>query len=428
MTQSSPEPASPSTSNAEIAIPREPDPISVDLLKSAWERHEVFSANASKAQARFLVLERLLGGLGVLVVFLAVTQPIIQNQVAQTQGVALDTLKRLSLQNLIQRAYWGLAVTTFLLILIPILMTGLRAFSVKFSRGNSWVLLRGSAEAIKMAIFYYRTGIKPYDANRNALLAEQLNLVSERLKGSAAHQKALTPYENQGETQVQLGIVLLVLSHLLNWVLSLLGGIWEFLFGFKEVPVNPTSPTQASPPNGDESLDPKHYGPLDPEGYIRYRLEDQFDWYRRKAKSYDRQYQVLQTSVYIFGGFGTLLAAIGFQSWVAVTAALAAVLINYLEYRRVEVTLVGYNQAADALYDIRTWWYSLNSVEKADPTNFEKLVTKTEETIRSEHSSWLQDMQDRLASLYEGKSEGQPSAPGETHSAHTANSKTRADS
>ncbi|MGF1567724.1 MAG: hypothetical protein ACFCVD_06595, partial [Nodosilinea sp.] len=35
-----------------------------------------------------------------------------------------------------------------------------------------------------------------------------------------------------------------------------------------------------------------------------------------------------------------------------------------------------------------------------DPVNFEKLVVSTEETIRSEHGSWLQDMQDRLADLY----------------------------
>ncbi|MFZ4677841.1 MAG: SLATT domain-containing protein [Nodosilinea sp.] len=103
--------------------------------------------------------------------------------------------------------------------------------------------------------------------------------------------------------------------------------------------------------------------------------------------------------VYAFGGIGTLLAAIGFQSWVAVTATLAAALVNYLEYRRVEATLMGYNQAADTLYDIRTWWLSLPEADKANFKNFEKLVVNTEETIRSEHNSWLQDMQDRLANL-----------------------------
>ena len=108
----------------------------------------------------------------------------------------------------------------------------------------------------------------------------------------------------------------------------------------------------------------------------------------------------MQTSVYCFGGVGTLLAAIGFQNWVALSTALATALASYLEYKRVEATLVGYNQAADTLYDIRAWWYSMGQEERAKMANFEKLVVSTEETIRSEHTSWLQDMQDRLSNLY----------------------------
>ena len=84
---------------------------------------------------------------------------------------------------------------------------------------------------------------------------------------------------------------------------------------------------------------------MEADDYIQYRLEDQFNWYRRKAKIYDRDYQILQTYVYFFGGLGTLLAAIGFQNWVAVSTALATSLAGYLEYKRVEATLVGYNQA-----------------------------------------------------------------------------------
>ena len=80
---------------------------------------------------------------------------------------------------------------------------------------------------------------------------------------------------------------------------------------------------------------------MDPSKYLTHRLEDQFEWYRQKCKQLDRQLQRLQTEVYLLGGTGTLLAAIQRQSWVAVTTALTGALINYLEFKRVETTLVG---------------------------------------------------------------------------------------
>jgi hypothetical protein len=364
------------------------NPASPALLQSAWERHNVYSKNATRAQQRFLTIERLITSLGVLVVVLAVAQPIVLRQIVQTAGTeVLPTLEN-QLPQALAGQYPLLATLNFLLILLPIAMTALRAFAVKFNRGNSWVLLRGNAESLKMEIFYYRTQVKQYQADRNQALAEKIQLISERLKGSVVHQKALYPYEAQKPTQLKLGLVLQLGQLLVTWANRLANSLWNLLFQFEEV--------APSLPN-----DPNPYSDLDAAGYIKYRLEDQFDWYRRKARSYDRQQQVLQTSVYIFGGIGTLLAAIGFQSWVAVTAALAAAFVNYLEYRRVEVTLMGYNQAADALYDIRAWWYSLSAAQQASPEKLEKLVVNTEETIRSEHNSWLQDMQDRLANLYD---------------------------
>lgn len=378
----------------------ERDAASQSLLNSAWERYRVYSKNATSSQERFLVVEHLSTFLGLLVVVLAVAHPIVLRQVAASESSTQAELNnQLPLSLLFgQPQQIGLGVLNLLLIILPIAITVLRAFAVKFSRGNSWVILRGNAEALKMEIFYYRTQVKRYQTDRNTELAEKIQQISKRLKGSVVHQRALFPYENQRPTRLRLGAVFWVVSRLWTWVQRLAHYGWEFFFAVDEK-------ADGLPKDPDRTSD------LDPESYIKYRLEEQFDWYRRKARSYDRQHQLLQTSVYVFGGVGTLLAAIGFQSWVAVTAALAAALVNYLEYRRVEVTLMGYNESADALYDIRTWWYSLSAAEQANFNNFEKLVVNTEETIRSEHNSWLQDMQDRLADLYEYERKGQASAP-----------------
>ena len=92
----------------------------------------------------------------------------------------------------------------------------------------------------------------------------------------------------------------------------------------------------------------------------------------------------------------------------AVTVSLTGALSNYLDFKRVEATLVGYNRAADGLYDVRAWWSSLSSIQKQHPKSYERLVISTEAIIRSEHVSWLQDMQDRLAEIY-GENEGDTS-------------------
>ncbi len=387
-----------------LPSPDRPSPeknaVSISLLNAAWERQRVYSKNASSTQERFFALERIITLMSILVVVLAVAHPIVLQQVEAVTGQ--DSLAARMPFDLLfnrdrdqQHLYVPLGILNLLLIIIPITMTGLRAFAIKFGQGNSWVLLRGNAEALKMEIFYYRTQVQKYKVNRNAELAAKIQAVSQRLKGSVVQQRALLPYENQPPTQVYLGILLRLGDRLSTWITQLVNRIWDILFGVKE--------KAASRPR-----DPDPNADLDPESYLKYRLEDQFDWYRRKARSYDRQHQFLQSGVYVFGGVGTLLAAIGGQGWVAVTTAMAAALANYLEYRRVEATLMGYNQAADTLYDIRTWWLSLPEVDKADFKNFEKLVVNTEETIRSENNSWLQDMQDRLANLYDADQQAPP--------------------
>jgi len=397
------------------------------LLEYAWERHDTYSDNASNAQKRFFFIRRLLAYLSVTVVVLSVTQPILENRITTNAfGFEADNpVGKLSLLALFNEAfegfqlsnpstwgarfYWlgGLALVDFLLILLPIFATGLLAFAVKFDRGNNWVLLRGNSESLKMEIFYYRTRVRQYKRNRNAVLAEKIQLISERVKGSTVHQAALSPYEGQAKTRVKKGVLIVAVEQFINLTRQGILAVWDFFMQFREVEDKTNPSVQASdrvpsatqvPEKKREFL--KRYADLEADDYIQYRLEDQFNWYRRKAKIYDRDYQILQTYVYFFGGLGTLLAAIGFQNWVAVSTALATSLAGYLEYKRVEATLVGYNQAADALYDIRAWWYSLSADDQEKPVNFEKLVASTEETIRSEHTSWLQDMQDRLANLY----------------------------
>jgi hypothetical protein len=164
------------------------------------------------------------------------------------------------------------------------------------------------------------------------------------------------------------------------------------------------------------------FSDLDPKGYLKWRLEDQLNWYQGKAIGLDRQTQRLLWWIYILGGVGTFLAAVGLEIWIAVTTAIVAALTAFLELMRLETTRTAYNQAAEDLDSVRAWWHALpDDDKKADETgqaNFEKLVKYTETVIESEHAGWVQEMRDALAELYKetdtdsqsSESSGEPDA------------------
>lgn len=415
--------------NSEASVPGADHRSSDALLKDVWERHRVYSDNAARAQNRFFLIRRILAYLSVAIVVLAVAQPSIKanctilNGSQCSEGFNTDALITLIRQIV---AYGNgssgsiaesagsflliiLPLVNFLLILLPIIVTGMIAFAVKFDRGNSWVLLRGNSEALKMEIFLYRTQAGEYRQNRNTVLVNKVQQISDRIKSSSVHEAALMPYEWEPQKRIQKGWVFRKLEQAIKVSREAVRKVWQSLFQFESVTEASelsaaTAENLKSLPKEDYEYQ-KKYADLDAEKYLYFRLEKQFDWYRHKCKQYDRQNQILQTSIYFFAGLGTLFAAVEQQYLIPISAAVSTALVNYLEYRRVEATLVGYNQAADALYDIHVWWQSLSLAARKKKANFEKLVLKTEETIRIEHGSWLQDMQERLASLY-GEEEG----------------------
>jgi hypothetical protein len=334
------------------------------LLNAAWQRQRAYDQNASRYQRRFVTLRTWLAFLSVLVVILSV-------------------LERADLGDLAQR------IIDASLLVLPVTITALLGFSVRFDRGQNWILLRGNAESLKMEIYYYRAGVGDYQQNRDAVLSKRIKYLSQGLKGSPIHQAAMAPHEEETILHWRLGILVRLVTVIARGISRLGHDLWQLLLRF-----------EAQPPEA-QSQDDVYTDLTNPDDYLQYRLEPQFDWYRQKAKKLAWQLQLFQAGVYLFGGVGTLLAASNhYKSWVAVTTTMVGAFTNYLEFKRVEISLVGYNQAADTLYDIRAWWYSLSETEQGEANSFGKLVTSCEETIHSENSSWLQDMQDRLAQLY----------------------------
>jgi hypothetical protein len=316
-------------------------------LQQAWERFALYDANAGRQQTSFARRQLqvlILGGLGTL---LALTQKEWQ----------LDPVTRPGLPAVL--LHW-------VIVLIPITISILIAAGNRFKEGNKWLLLRSCAEGIKREIFRYRARADGYnheDARRtprDVRLARKVENISRQLMQTEVNVSALRP---------------------------------------------PPGPV---PPKTSLAADDDGFSLLTPDRYLAVRLDDQIHYYRKKTARLESQWQRLQWGLYVVGGLGTFLAAIGAELWIALTGTIAAAFSTFLEYRQVENSLLKYNQGLTNLENLKSWWDALPAIEQARPERVDALVKHTEVILQGELTGWVQQMKDALADLHDQQSGPKP--------------------
>jgi hypothetical protein len=336
-----------------------------NVLLQAWERFAVYDLNAMLQQKRFNWLQIAILVIGLLATVLAVTKEV------RTKGVPPDEWTR-----------WWFA--GYVLLIIPIALTVLITAANKFKEGNKWLLLRAGAEAIKREIYRYRARSGDYKEDFNAtaaatatgtsqgplptpeqVLAQRIEDITRRAMRTEVNSSSLVPYDKEKDFPPYV-----------KW-------------------------------SGDDG-----YSVLSPDRYVQVRLQDQLDYYKRKSLEHEHTLKFFQWSIYIVGGLGTLLAAIGRQVWIAVTTAVAAALATYLSYQQTESTLTKYNQAYTDLDNVKSWWTALPAAEQAKQVNVDTLVNHTEQVLQSELDGWVQQMQNALAELRKDQEKAQETADG----------------
>ncbi|MBF2087451.1 MAG: DUF4231 domain-containing protein [Synechococcales cyanobacterium K44_A2020_017] len=328
------------------------------VLEDAWQRFGDYDKNAVKAQKAFIRQRKWVASLGVASTTIAVLYLVLEVALGQEGPPLSDFIQSVATGRLRNTNEAIMGSMSLLVILLPILVTILIAASIKFNMGVNWVMLRGSAETLKKEIYRYRTQVDIYAADaseiREVVLARKIKIVGKHVMETQVNQSGLDVYDG-------------------------------------ELP----PPYGAARSRGDDG-----FSDLSADLYLIYRLEDQFDYYRKKAQRLGRELTQLQWWVYILGGVGTLLAAVGFEVWVAVSSSFAAAFAGFLEFKRVEPNLISCNTAASDLYDLRAWWRALPETARQQQANIEALVNGTEQIIQGENSSWVQEMRDALAELY----------------------------
>jgi hypothetical protein len=255
------------------------------------------------------------------------------------------------------------------IVLVPITIATLAAAASRMRPGSRWVLLRGTSEGIKSEIFRYRARAGKYSRSQTRQKSREVKLA--QAVGSAMG----------GIMRTDVNLLAL-----------------DQASDAKKKEKQKAAADDATAPAPDPAAD-KKVTPLSPEGYVKYRIDDQIRWYRKRVRELERQAWRLRWLALGFGAMGTFLAAIGLEIWVAVTTALVGAYTTYLESWQLETAVTLYNQAATDLSSIRAWWVALSPADQSRQETTDRLVDQAERIMRAEHVGWVQEMQDAMTQL-----------------------------
>jgi SLOG in TRPM, prokaryote/SMODS and SLOG-associating 2TM effector domain 1/Protein of unknown function (DUF4231) len=388
------------------------------LLQDAWRRFATYDANANRLQNSFRKLQFWILAFGLIAVLLVVLEKqgteLVKDQRVKALKEHPQNFKKEKTLQTAEKALGGLRLP---IIVVPIIISVLLAYYNKFRSGTKWVLLRGSAEAIKREIYWYRSRTGPYSdrlttGSRDDVFHDRIEPVSRRLMQTEVNHGALTPYggpippkmEGVQRSNPQKTVQSLVGS----WLFSL--GSLLRLSGLRGAAPEEKS-TEVTEGKGDDGT-----SFLTPARYIEIRLQDQLNYYSKKTPALGEEIKRMQIAILVSGGLGTLLAAVGAELWVALTTSLATALTSLVASRQLEETLVRYNQSAADLANVKDWWTKLSPAARRNPKNIDQLVEVTEKVLEGELSGWVQRMENALAQLTQLKVEdekdkAQSSAP-----------------
>ncbi|MBE0681086.1 MAG: SLATT domain-containing protein [Anaerolineales bacterium] len=300
--------------------PQQPVPI----LEVAWTRFAQLDAISSKRTKAHLRMRRWIVALGILATLFAIL----------SQSFPLES----GLAGLIIRG---------LLLLLPILASGIAAYTSTNYANGDWLVSRAGAEEILKEIYSYRTILQDSPSRRTWLekrLVEIQRSVYSGMNGELTmetYKGSIPPHHN---------------------------------------PKDPSSDGGFNDINGDE--------------YFHYRLEQQLNWHSERVVRRQAERRRLQTLILIAGGLGVFLAAV-LPLWVALTAAFTAALIGWQELRNLDAVVRNYSKVRMELGILYDHWKSLDESEKTQ-SEFFNMVRSTEEILWSQNVEYIKAMQEAL--------------------------------
>jgi hypothetical protein len=314
------------------------------ILSSAWELFALYDKNAATKRKYFERIQLGILSIGVIATAMVVLQVLLRSYKFLTTGTFADQFVH------------------GIIVLLPITISVLIAGVSRFTPGSKWILLRSSAETIKREIYRYRTETGDYKKNSVA---------------PSPKKPDLSPEENFAQKIADISQQLMLTEMNTSALQPYIDAIPPQMYGAEA--------------NDDG------YSKLSSDAYISIRIGDQISYFRGRTNELSKDLTRYYWLILIVGAVGTLLAALGVEPIVALTAALAAAFASYLEYRQTEHTLIKYNQTLFNLTSTKNLWMGFSEEKRIE--RFDELVNTTEQILESENEGWVRQMHDALAAL-----------------------------
>jgi hypothetical protein len=337
------------------------------LLTHAWKLFAVYDENAKRQRTFFERLQFWILCAGVIATAFVVLQILLRSNNIMRVGSIADQ------------------IIHSIIVLLPIIISILLAGASRFTPGSRWVLLRAGAESIKREIYCYRTRTGEY----------QQDEVSLSRQSPPRHKSAIS-------SQEKFAAKIAEISHRLMQTEINTAALRPY--------TGPIPPKMYGAEADDDG-----FSKLTSDRYIAIRIGDQRTYFRGRAQKLGVEITRYYWLIFIAGGVGTLLAALGVEPIVALTTAFAAAFASYLEYHQTQYTLVKYNQTLANLDNAESMWMSLSEERRKE--SFDEFVKTTEQILEAENVGWVQQMYDALASLRarQNKDTDHPSADARPH-------------
>lgn len=200
---------------------------------------------------------------------------------------------------------------------------------------EQWVRARGAAEAFKREAYLLAASAPPYDAGVSLGPAKAINASLEDLE---------------------------------------------------PLPLDPNEPAEAPPTY-----------PMTVDDYIKSRVDQQTDWYNRRAGDHRGTLRLISGATFGLGALAVILGAISSDTtapWVAVITTIIATLTAYLYAWRYQYMVVSYLATARRLTTRRADWKTSGKTD-ADKPERNQFILECEGILGAENKAWITELNRR---------------------------------
>ncbi|MFQ3566263.1 MAG: DUF4231 domain-containing protein [Aggregatilineales bacterium] len=310
----------------ETTRPRSPGD---SALRVAWQRYLEYSYAANRRKRTHVRVRRGVILLSLVSTVLAVT--ITYRDVVPLIGAVADGIR-------------------LVLIILPLVIAGILAFSLQFMPSMAWIAYRIGAEMIRRQIYLYRMNAGEYidkpSFDQQELLIQRIGEADTRVDEIGSPEPYIMPNFEDLEAEVR---------------------------------------KKVDRPEIDDG-----FSAMSVEQYIEGRVIPQREWYINKLHHDYRSLRRWRAMVLFFAGLGSFLVVIGLEPLVAITTAFGVAIGLYIDLQLYGRTYGIYHLTARRLEQEMARWSVLPAEQKDENAEQAAFVQRIEDIFQEERDVWMQ--------------------------------------